>query len=66
MAGQLWVRGCRQEHHWVCVVDDAGAVVLSRKLVNDEQPIKRWWLRLTDWPSGCPDGGLTTVYARCR
>src|SRR6201993_2376749 len=29
-----------KEHHWVCVVDDMGTVVLSRKLVNDEQPIR--------------------------
>jgi len=39
-AGQLWAGvDVGKEHHWVCVVDDTGAVVLSRKLVNDEQPI---------------------------
>jgi transposase len=40
-AGQLWAGvDVGKEHHWVCVVDDTGAVVLSRKLVNDEQPIR--------------------------
>ncbi|OKH76734.1 transposase [Mycobacterium sp. SWH-M3] len=29
-----------REHHWVCVVDSAGKVMLSRKLVNDEQSIR--------------------------
>lgn len=40
-AGQLWAGvDVGREHHWVCVVDTAGTVVLSRKLVNDEQPIR--------------------------
>lgn len=39
--GQLWAGvDVGREHHWVCVVDAAGTVVLSRKLVNDEQPIR--------------------------
>jgi transposase len=38
---QLWAGvDVGKEHHWVCVVDTAGAVVLSRKLANDEQPIR--------------------------
>jgi transposase len=41
MTGQLWAGvDVGKEHHWVCVVNDTGAVVLSRKLVNDEQPIR--------------------------
>jgi transposase len=40
-AGQLWAGvDVGKEHHWVAVVDDTGAVVLSRKLVNDEQQIR--------------------------
>jgi len=40
-AGQLWAGvDVGKEQHWVCVVDDTGAVVLSRKLVNDEQQIR--------------------------
>ncbi len=40
-AGQLWVGvDVGKEHHWVAVVDDTGTVVLSRKLVNDEQQIR--------------------------
>lgn len=39
--GQLWAGvDVGREHHWVCVVDTAGTVVLSRKLVNDEQAIR--------------------------
>ena len=39
--GQLWAGvDVGKEAHWVCVVDDTGAVVLSRKLANDEQPIR--------------------------
>lgn len=30
-----------KEHHWVCVIDDAGQVVFSRKVTNDEQDIRR-------------------------
>ncbi|WP_099042695.1 IS110 family transposase [Mycobacterium neglectum] len=38
---QLWAGvDVGREHHWVCVVDAAGAAVLSRKLVNDEQSIR--------------------------
>jgi Transposase len=40
-AGQLWAGvDVGKEHHWVAVVDDTGTVVVSRKLVNDEQPIR--------------------------
>jgi transposase len=40
-AGQLWAGvDVGKEHHWVAVVDDTGTVVLSRKLVNDEQQIR--------------------------
>jgi transposase len=39
--GRLWVGvDVGKEHHWVCVVDGIGTVVLSRKLVNDEQAIR--------------------------
>ena len=38
---QLWAGvDVGKEHHWVVVVDDTGTVKLSRKLVNDEQPIR--------------------------
>jgi transposase len=38
---QLWAGvDVGKEHHWVCVVDSTGTVVLSRKLVNDEQAIR--------------------------
>jgi transposase len=41
VAGQLWAGvDVGKEHHWVAVVDDTGAVVLSRKLINDEQQIR--------------------------
>ncbi|PJE02461.1 IS110 family transposase [Mycobacterium sp.] len=53
-----------KEHHWVCVVDDTGAVVFSRKLVNDEQPIREIITeidRLADEVAWTVD--LTTVYA---
>ena len=40
-AGQVWAGvDVGKEQHWVCVVDDTGAVVLSRRVVNDEQPIR--------------------------
>ncbi|MGV0785267.1 IS110 family transposase, partial [Mycolicibacterium sp. XJ775] len=40
-ASQLWAGvDVGREHHWVCVVDSAGKVMLSRKLVNDEQSIR--------------------------
>lgn len=39
-AGQLWAGvDVGKEHHWVAVLDDNGAAVLSRKLVNDERQI---------------------------
>jgi hypothetical protein len=38
-AGQLWAGAdVGKEHHWVAVVDDKGAMVLSRRLVNDVRP----------------------------
>jgi transposase len=62
---QLWAGvDVGKEHHWVCVVDDTGAVVLSRKLVNDEQPIRELLAEidgLADEVSWTVD--LTTVYA---
>ncbi|WP_264028637.1 IS110 family transposase [Mycobacterium mantenii] len=65
VAGQLWAGvDVGKEHHWVCVVDDTGAVVLSRKLVNDEQPIRDLVAeidQLADEVSWTVD--LTTVYA---
>jgi transposase len=40
-AGHIWAGvDVGKEQHWVCVVDDTGTVVLSRKLVNDEQQIR--------------------------
>ncbi|WP_119185019.1 IS110 family transposase [Mycobacterium decipiens] len=53
-----------KEHHWVCVVDDTGAVVLSRKVANDEQQIRRL-LAEGDGLSGQVSWtvDLTTVYA---
>ncbi|WP_099270734.1 IS110 family transposase [Mycobacterium avium] len=40
-AAQFWAGvDVGKEVHWVCVVDDTGAVVLSRKLDNDEQCIR--------------------------
>src|SRR3954468_14420248 len=39
--GELWAGvDVGKEQHWVCVVNDTGAVVLSRKLVNDERQIR--------------------------
>jgi transposase len=64
-AGQLWAGvDVGKEHHWVCVIDDNGKVVLSRKLVNDEHPIRELVAevdRLGDQVSWTVD--LTTVYA---
>jgi transposase len=64
-AGQLWAGvDVGKEQHWVCVVDDIGAVVLSRKVVNDEQQIRdlvREVDRLRVEVSWTVD--LTTVYA---
>src|SRR5437588_5931648 len=63
-AGRVWAgMDVGKEHHWVCVVDDTGAVVLSRKLVNDERPIRELVTeidRLADQVSWTVD--LTTVY----
>lgn len=28
-----------KEHHWICVLDDSGTVVLSRRFTNDEAAI---------------------------
>jgi transposase len=40
-AERVWVGvDVGKEHHWVCVVDETGKQVLSRKLANDEQPIR--------------------------
>jgi transposase len=53
-----------KEHHWVAVVDDAGAVVFSRKLANDEQAIRALVAEvdgLAERVSWTVD--LTTVYA---
>jgi Transposase len=53
-ADQLWAGvDVGKEHHWVAVVDDTGAVVLSRKLVNDERSVKSS-PRSINWPSRCP------------
>jgi len=64
-AGQLWAGvDVGKEHHWVCVVDDVGTVVLSRRLVNDEQPIRALVGEidsLSDQVAWTVD--LTTVYA---
>jgi transposase len=64
-AGQLWAGvDVGKEHHWVCVVDDTGTMVLSRKLGNDEQPIRALVAEvdgLAERVSWTVD--LTTVYA---
>jgi transposase len=64
-AGRVWAGvDVGKEHHWVCVVDNTGAVVLSRKLVNDERPIRELVAEvdgLADEVSWTVD--LTTVYA---
>jgi transposase len=40
-ADQLWAGvDVGKEYHWVCVVDDTGAVVLSRRVSNDEESIR--------------------------
>lgn len=63
--GQAWAGvDVGKEHHWVAVVDDKGAVVLSRKLVNDEQAIRNVVAevdQLGEEVSWTVD--LTTVYA---
>ena len=41
-AAQLWAGvDVGKEPHWVCVVDDTGAVVLSRKLITTSNPSVR-------------------------
>lgn len=41
-ANQVWAGvDVGKEHHWVCVIDDAGQVLVSRKVVNDEHTIRR-------------------------
>lgn len=63
--GQVWAGvDVGKEHHWVCAVDDSGKVVLSRRLVNDEQPIRELVAEideLAERVSWTVD--LTTVYA---
>jgi transposase len=63
--GRVWVGvDVGKEHHWVAVVDDTGTVVLSRKLVNDEQSIRDVVAeidQLAEQVSWTVD--LTTVYA---
>lgn len=62
---QLWAGvDVGKEHHWVCVVNETGAVVFSRKLVNDEQQIRGLICEvdaLGEQVSWTVD--LTTVYA---
>ena len=62
---QLWAGvDVGKEHHWVVVVDDTGVVKLSRKLVNDEQPIRALVAEIgamAEQVSWAVD--LTTVYA---
>jgi transposase len=63
--GHLWAGvDVGKEHHWVCVVDDTGTVVLSRKLGNDEQPV-RALVAEVDGLAGRVSWtvDLTTVYA---
>jgi transposase len=64
-AGQVWAGvDVGKEQHWVCVVDDTGAVVLSRRLVNDEDQIRELVAdvdALGEQVSWTVD--LTTVYA---
>jgi transposase len=64
-AGRLWAGvDVGKQHHWVCVVDDTGSVVLSRKLVNDEQPIRDLVDEINQLASQVPwKVYLTTVYA---
>lgn len=64
-AVQLWAGvDVGKEHHWVCVVDDRGAAVMSRRLVNDEEQIRGLVCevdKLAEQVSWTVD--LTTVYA---
>jgi transposase len=63
--GQLWAGvDVGKEHHWVCVVDDNGKVVLSRRLFNDEQPIRELVAEIDDLAERVSwTVDLTTVYA---
>ena len=55
---QLWVGvDVGKEHHWVCVVDGTGTVVISRKLVNDEQAIHAVIAAATRVGVPCPGTG---------
>ena len=58
-ASQVWAGiDVGKEDHWVCVVDDKGKVMLSRKLVNDEQPIRALVAEVDELSrSGDLDGG---------
>ena len=64
-ASQLWAAvDVGRGHHWVAVLDDNGAAVLSRKLVNDDRQIRDLVAEvdaLGDQVSWTVD--LTTVYA---
>lgn len=63
--GQMWAGvDVGKEAHWACVVDGNGAVVLSRKVLNDEGPIRELVTevnQLAGEVSWTVD--LTTVYA---
>ncbi|WP_142277342.1 IS110 family transposase, partial [Mycobacterium avium] len=63
--GQLWAGvDVGKEHHWVCVVDDAGVVVVSRKLANDEGQIRALVTEVDGLSDQVPwTVDLTTVYA---
>ncbi|WP_051660563.1 IS110 family transposase [Mycolicibacterium aromaticivorans] len=53
-----------KEQHWVCVVDGSGAVVLSRKLSNDEDPIRALVAEIDALADQvCWTVDLSTVYA---
>lgn|GEM_PF-7014820 len=39
-------------HHWVCVLDEQGRVILSRKVANDETDLTRSYRRSP--PPGWP------------
>ena len=64
-ASQLWAGvDVGREHHWVCVVDSAGKVMLSRKLVNDEQSIRELIAEIDKLgPQVCWTVDLTMTYA---
>ena len=65
MAGQVWAGvDVGKEHHWVCVVDNNGTVVLSRRLANDEQQIRELVTEIDDLAQPVSwTLDLTTVYA---